>query len=248
MTSPLQRTRSSEASTHSDLPGQHITSRMRSLRSSALLALLLAACDNGSQSRERPTFQIPSDLTYTVIDSSTHVPFRRSLNVRLNREVSEEVLRAIAFELKSRDPREFERTFIAYYLPDMIVGAGAWAVTDFDPAFEVSIHGFTATEKQELSRPLDPIPQNVIGRWLDERPFGGSRITLSREGKQVVMERVYKDGSTTRSVMIAKVSPLGLRFDLAQEMHRGDHWVIRPNGSLEIRDNEGLIVAARPIK
>ena len=42
----------------------------------------------------------------------------------------------------------YERTFIEYYLPNMVHGCGAWATTHFTPRLEVSILGFTAEEQR----------------------------------------------------------------------------------------------------
>ena len=67
------------------------------------------------------------DVSYTIIKSSTLPGIKRSLDVRINKKVSERTLRALALKLKSDDTREYERTFICYYLPNMTVDAGAWA-------------------------------------------------------------------------------------------------------------------------
>ena len=65
--------------------------------------------------------------------------FDDHLDIRLNREVQEDVLRSIAMELKSSDRKKYERTFMLYYLPGMEVDAGGWASTHFNPDLEVII-------------------------------------------------------------------------------------------------------------
>ena len=64
--------------------------------------------------------QIPVDVSYEIIKIDT-ADITRSLDVQLNKRVSEDVLRIIALELKAQEPRSYERTFILYYLPNMIV-------------------------------------------------------------------------------------------------------------------------------
>ncbi len=66
-------------------------------------------------------------MTYPIIDQQIIPGVKRALTIRLNRKVTEEQLRAIALELKARDPTNYKRTFVGYLLPGMKDGAGAWA-------------------------------------------------------------------------------------------------------------------------
>ena len=100
-----------------------------------------------SQPIQEPT--IPDDMSYSIIDSTAIAGIKRSLDVRLNKRVTEDTLRAIALKLKSQDSRDYDRTFITYYLPGMTVGAGAWATTHFTPDLEVKILGLSTEEEKE---------------------------------------------------------------------------------------------------
>ena len=82
---------------------------------------------------------IPEDVTYTIVGTDIIPGIKRSLDIRLNREVREDVLRSIAMELKSSDRKKYQRTFMLYYLPGMEVDAGGWASTHFNPDLEVII-------------------------------------------------------------------------------------------------------------
>lgn len=227
-----------------------------------LASLVITGCDAPSQSSQQhqstlPNQQqqaaamtatsIPSDVSFTIADSHTVPGIKRSLDVRLNKKVSEENLRVIALKLKADDPRNYERTFIAYYLPDMTIGAGAWATAHFNPNLEVRILGLTAEAEKTLTQ--EPVPENreIIGRWLDESPFVGSRITIYREGGTLYVEQKYKDGSSSNKELVEKSSPLGRRFDEVGGSTAGDHWILDSRGNLQLRDNEGLISTARKI-
>ena len=69
---------------------------------------------------------------YTIISESTMSPWKRSMDVRIERRATEEELRAIAAKLKARDRRSYNRTFISYYLPGMKPGSGHWASTHYE--------------------------------------------------------------------------------------------------------------------
>ncbi|MGB8953402.1 MAG: hypothetical protein WCC06_12145 [Candidatus Aminicenantales bacterium] len=212
------------------------------IRTWSLMAVIIAMLIGCSRDTENSQTNIPNNVTYSIINSDIVPVVKRSLEVRLNMEVSEETIRAIALKLKAEDSRTYERTFITYYLPDMKVGAGAWATSHFNPDLEVRILGLSVEEKKELTA-TDPLPQDreIIGRWLDESTFGDGLITIYREQGKLFSERKFKDGSILKEELIEKKSSKGRRFDRAKETRSGgDHWVIIPNGDLQFYDNDGL--------
>ena len=98
------------------------------------------------------------DVSYSIINSTATAGIKRSLDVRLNKRVAEDTLRALALKLKSQDSRDYDRTFITYYLPGMTVGAGAWATTHFRPDLEVKIWGLWTEEEKKLTPATRPAP------------------------------------------------------------------------------------------
>ena len=189
---------------------------------------------------------IPNDVSYSVLATSTIPGIKRSLDVRLNKKVPEDVLRRIAQKLKSDGSREYDRTFITYYLPGMKVGAGAWATSHFDPALRIQISGLSAGAAKSLPGTADSTGQKVIGRWIDE--VMGSRITIFRKGRLVYVEHNFKDGSTLKIEVDEKKPPLGQSFVPVKASSTGDHWVIDSRGNLQIRDFEGLIRTAMKLR
>lgn len=229
-----------------------------------IASLLIVGCDDSQQShtlrqpsaasqpsQQGPKLQepiIPDDVSYSIIESSTLPGIKRSLDVRLNKKVSQRTLRAIALKLKSQDSRDYDRTFITYYLPGMAVGSGAWATTHFNPDLEVRILGLTAEEEEKLVAEPAPANREIIGRWLDESPFVGSRITIFRENGKLFIEQMFKDGSSLKHELVEKKTLLGRRFDKVEGSSAGDHWVLGSDGNLQVRDNDGLITTAKKIK
>ncbi len=201
---------------------------------------------DGRRSDAKATL-IPSDVSFSVIDSETIRGIKRSLVVRLNKGVSEETLRAIALELKARDSRHYDHTFMSYYVDGMAVGSGAWATTHFDPVLKVQINGLTEEDEHRLASQGRVADGEVVGRWLDESPFVAGRITLIQSGTKLFVERTFKDGSSSGDEVVEKRTSAGRRFDKVEGSSTGDHWVINANGDLEIRDKDGLIATAKKI-
>lgn len=192
-----------------------------------------------------PGPQIPGDVFYSIIDSDVVPGVKRSVDVRLNKAVSDEVLRAIAEAVRAEDSREYERTLITYYLPNMTVGAGAWATSHFNPTLEVQIQGLAAEQERALSGPVNLANRNLIGRWLDERPFVAGPIAIFEEDGLLFIEQTFKDGSNLKYEVVENRSPLGRRFDSSDGSSTGDYWVLGSDGHLQIRDLDGLIATAR---
>ena len=194
-----------------------------------------------NQPTQEPT--IPDDVSYSIIDSTAIAGIKRSLDVRLNKRVAENTLHAIALKLKSQDSQDYDHTFIVYYLPDMTVGAGAWATTHFTPELEVQILGLSTEEEKKLS--AVPANREIVGQWLDEVPYASSRITIFHEGGKLYVERAFVDGSSLKKELVEKRSPLGRRFDQVDAATAGDHLILDSRGNLQLHDNDGLIRTAK---
>jgi len=190
---------------------------------------------------------IPADVTYSIIDSDTYLDYKRSLEVRLNKKVSEDTLRAIAIKLKSQDSRHYERTFISYLLPDMEPGKGAWATTHFDPDLEVRILGLTVEQEKALKQLPDDPSRDVIGSWLDETLYMGRRITIFRQNGKLFMESVYYDGSSGKMEVVEKLSGRNRRLQRKEGSSVGEFYLIDVQGNLQMWDEEGIISTARKI-
>ncbi len=195
-----------------------------------------------------PSSAIPADVTFTVINETKLPGIKRSVDIRLNKHVSEVTLNAIAKTVKASDSSNYERTFIGYYLPDMQVDAGYWATTHYNPNLDVRILGLSADAAAKLSAKPETTNHDEIGRWLDESPFTGKRIVIFRDNGKLFMESTYKDGSSGTTEIVESQSSLGRRFNKPGDSTAGDHWILDSNGDLQLRDDEGLISTAKKLQ
>lgn len=214
-----------------------------------LLGLCLISIIFGAKTVDQPQQENPVSVNYSIIDTDIIPGIKRSLEVRLGKKVAEEELRRISLALKSTDPSQYERTLIAYYLPGMKVGAGAWATARFDPNLEIQVLGVSVEEEKNFTAESLPANREVVGRWLDESPgFGGLRIMIWRENGKMFIEQKFRDGSVFKKELIEKQSAIGRRFDMVEGSHTGDYWIIDASGNLQSRDNEGLINTASKVE
>ncbi len=246
---------------------------MRNLIHIAVLILVIAAgCDDGTSPQSTDTSAlprtaapskqntittpppkqpkattIPKAVSYTIIGKHILPGIKRSLDIRLNRKVSEGVLKSIALKLKNSDPKSYDRTFIGYYLPGMKVDSGCWATTHFNPNLEVRILGLTVKQEESLKQQPADASREVIGTWLDERPFGGGRITLFRKDGKLLMENTYKDGSAGTAELSEKRSQDGRRFDYKPDRGNGEYYLINSKGELQQLDRDGPFMTAKKV-
>lgn len=195
---------------------------------------------------------IPLDVTYSPIGVQTTLPYKREIEVRLNRKVDERELAAIGEKIKSGYPSDCERTFIFYFLPGTTVGKDVcWATTHFSPELNVGINygGDAAEEERVVEQPVGNTGVTV-GEWLDtEEPVGTCKIRIFVKGDQAFIERKWVDGSTGIHPLIESPSADGRRFTAADRSSgSSDYMLIDRSGNLQYRDSQGLIYSVAPTR
>jgi hypothetical protein len=190
---------------------------------------------------------IPGDVDYTIVSDESLRTVKRTIEIRLNKRVSQSVLRSIAMTLHSSNPSKFERAFIGYHVDGVETGGTYWATTHFNPNLDIRILGLTDEEADSLSRSAKHDSRNVIGNWIDDSPSLGKKTTIYRDGGKMFMDLAYKDGSIGTKVIRELQSPLGRRFQTLEDSIAGDHWIIDSDGNLQLHDDEGWISTANKI-
>ncbi len=186
-------------------------------------------------------------VSYTIIEKTRILSIKLSIAIRLDKKVSKDFLRKLAWKLKQGERRKYDRIFIVYYLPGMTLGSGAWATSHFDPNLEVKILGMTIDEEKALMNKSKKSSDKIIGKWLDDSPYGAMYTLLKRNGK-IVMIRKFKDGGSSEKEMVLKKQQGKLRFEEKGGNDFGEYYSMEIDGRLGLYDNEGLINTIRSIK
>lgn len=186
--------------------------------------------------------------TYSIISDNDFRDVKRSIDVRLDKKVSVEALRTIAQKLKNMERKKYERTFIGYYLPNMEVGAGAWATSHFDPELEVRILGLTAEEEEKMARAANSTSRDVVGIWMDDRPYVGAMITIYRENKKLYLESKYKDGSGSTEEITETQSTIGTKLVEQGGNPHGEYFVLDKKGNLQAGGNNGIFLKYKKLR
>lgn len=176
---------------------------------------------------------------YSIISDKPSGTVKRSVDVRLKEKVSEETLEGIAKEIHDANPKDFERTFIVYYLPEQIVGAGGWATTHFNPTLEINILGLAKGSEAEKAG-VAKAGETEIGQWEYAAP-PGFVVTALKTEKGVTVRRTFSDGGSLDEEIKASLRGDEIVLEPVELNEAGDHWVLDADGNLRLIDNEGLI-------
>jgi len=194
--------------------------------------------------------KIPSnEIQYTIINEEKYLDIKTSIDVRLKSEVDEQTITQIAKELEKERRGKYKRIFINYYLEGMKVGEGAYALSHFNPNLEVQIMGLTREEKTQLLEKTSLSESNLIGRWIDDTPYLGRVITISRNANtlELSIQSLYKDGSEGSKKLIEKIVN-GQKHWVEEGNVFGEYYFLNNDGNLSIYDAEGLYKTLPKIK
>jgi sulfatase modifying factor 1 len=195
---------------------------------------------DAQQSQPEEKDKIPADVHYAIINEEVLQHYKRSLDIKLNKEVTKDVLNAIANEIKAASSKEYDKTFIGYYLPGDDTSGVYWATTHFTPNLQVKILSGSRITNTPQQKVTDDSSREVVGSW---RELGNFRCTLviSKKDSTYFLKTTYNDGSGNLVAVRETKGPQGQRFEKIPSNKSGDHFLLRPNGELEMRDDEGLI-------
>jgi hypothetical protein len=188
------------------------------------------------------------DVNYKIIEKNNLGTVKGNIIIGLEKKVTKEFLLKLALNLKESQPRKYEKLFIEYYLPGMTPGSGAWATSNFNPTLEAKILGTTIEEEKILNAGSKISSDEIIGEWIDESPYVGSKYTLNKKNGKIIMVRKFKDGSSSEKEMIQKNQSGRLRFEEKKGNDHQEYYLIEKNGDLGVYDSAGLISKIGAIK
>jgi hypothetical protein len=107
-----------------------------------------------------------------------------------------------------------------------------------DPELDLEIIGLTDKQQRAIEQSPIKASRDIVGRWWDERPLLGNKMTFYRRDGKVFMENKFDDGAA-RIVEIGEyMFPNGMRV-FTKRPYDGDYYVINANGDLEWWDEDG---------
>ena len=159
--------------------------------------------------------------TYELIHREDLLDIKQSLDIRIT-ELSSKLPDSEQLEKLSKklyadyDGQKYERTFISYYLPGMVIDSGAWATGHYNPDLEIRFTGFTPTLSLEGKRGrtelhkvslvvgmaysdvCDKIGWEGIGRGSLSGPDGSKTTKYEWDDEEGTLVAAFRDGALTK--------------------------------------------------
>ncbi|MCI5123321.1 MAG: hypothetical protein D3925_02290 [Candidatus Electrothrix sp. AR5] len=164
-----------------------------------------------------------------------------SIEIRLEQIVSEETLKKIALKLRDDESIKYDKLFIEYYLPEMELGAGAWATSHFTPDLDIIIFGLSIEGEKDLASKPKNISEKIIGQWIDRGALTGKYTFLERNNC-IVMIINFQDGSNLEKEMTKKTDELGrVKFEEKEQNDFNEYYLIEKDSRLGLYDDQNHI-------
>lgn len=153
-------------------------------------------------------------------------------SLRINTELNKETLDLIADEIKSITPTDIPDVFISFYLPNMVVGAGSYALSKRTEYENKTTINMIQSENLPKTSPIND-GRKVIGRW---RMSMGTTCIYQKDGS-FYMEDKYSDGSggTEKLIIVTRHGRKGYTY--AEE--GTELYIINNDGNLYLYDDYG---------
>ena len=171
-----------------------------------------------------------------IIETDTSGTAKKSIDIRIQKQITEVQLTEVADYLRSQN-KQYERLFIVYILPDMVLDSGAWATTHFNPDLEVNILGATEEEEATILDAELP-PGEIIGKWYDSSMSVEHSVIIYLIDEQYMIRETYSDGIIEKE--LDKVEDNGT-VKYIYENSFGEFYQIEADRSLGLYDDLGLI-------
>lgn len=185
---------------------------------------------------------------YQIVSDDAVASIKRSVVVLLYGRPSAEELKAIALKIKAKNPKSFDRTFIMYRLKGADTAGAAWATTHFNPGLEVKILGTTDAQAKAAAQSAKDDDRDIIGIWLDESPYIGSKRTLFRENGSIFMEMIFNDGSSMTKELEKTATSQGARFEDKGGNEIGEYFILTKNGTLHAAGRNGIFATYKKLR
>ena len=213
-----------------------------------VVTLISASCENAKEQKSNTVSDnntigsytkqsLPQDFSYKVIkDESNERLEKNQLTIEINKKLNLQQLATLAEQIYDSKPRQ-RRFYIFYLVPGMRIGAGAWAISHFDPELKIEILGSTMDQDSERDSLVIATGGELVGKWHEEQYTAANYVIFKKNGR-VFLKTVFGKGSINDDELISKKVRNGIRYDYKENPH-GEYFVVNQDGQLEFYNREG---------
>jgi hypothetical protein len=190
--------------------------------------LLIAGC------KEQTAFE---KYNCKLLETEEMGTAKKSIYIQIPEQLTEMQIKEIAMQMRN-EHSAYERLFIFYLLPEMRMGAGAWATSHFNTELEINILGVGSDAEEAMKNP--DIPEGeVIGEWYDRTLYIEHSVVIYKLNGDYKLKEVYADGNSI--IKDLKFVEVDGKSKFIYDNDFGEYFLIENDGRLGLYDPEGLV-------
>lgn len=206
-----------------------------------LSLLSVAGCSNESNTTSSSIQTETEKLEFNIRSEENKRDIKRVVKVDLPKRINENKIKIIANEIKLGDRKEYERTFIIFFIPEM---QNAWATVSFDPDYKLTMLGSSEQNHEVLEAKDVTITGKKIGEWNANWGFEYKVIYEEKDGK-VLRHQVFSDGEQKpEEIQVIDIKGKKAYQDSTGKEH-GEYYIINKDGDLEFWSENGNFYTAK---
>lgn len=171
-----------------------------------------------------------SKIEFNIRSEDTKRNVKRVVEIDLQHRISEVEIKTISEQVKANQDKEYERTFLLFFIPDM--KESAWATVSYDPDYKLNIIGSTASEHEGLNNRDIIVTGEKIGEWNANWGFEYKVLYEEKDGK-ILSRHIFSEGESKPLEMhIVSINGEKAYQDDISKDH-GEYYIINNDGDLE---------------
>ncbi|MGX7831456.1 hypothetical protein [Acinetobacter baumannii] len=207
----------------------------------ALSLMSIVSCSNETNTTMSSTQSEKVEFNIRSEDNKRDI--KRVVEVDLPKRIDENQIKLIAEEVKLNDKKEYERTFVVFFIPEM---EKAWATVSFDPDYKLTMLGSSEKNHEALKAKDVTITGKKLGEWNANWGFEYKVIYEEKDGK-VLRHQIFTDGEQKpEEIQVIDINGQKAYQDSTGKEH-GEYYIINKDGDLEFWSENGNYYTAKKI-
>ena len=199
------------------------------------LSLLFGSCEDKKKTSKKK-------FRYQIENVSMNNKIKCVATVRIGNIYEKNEIQELSEIIKKEIDCISDHIYISYLQPGMKENAGAWAVVEYNPEFNIEVFGKTTKDFINLKNYEVDNSRTFLGHWIDLGEEGDIVYRIRDSKNRFFLESCSPSEGTCidRSELFKRQKDGGTIF--IDEDNRDEYYVIDPKGNLGVFDNYGWVV------
>jgi hypothetical protein len=173
-----------------------------------------------------------------------------NVSIHIQDKLSDGDLKLVASKVKEDIHAVSDIGKVFFYLPEMTIDNGAWAVVEYNPEIEVRVIGLSIKSESEVKKELVRL-DDYIGLWVDNFNEGDVVIRIRNDKQLGIVKELISPTDPKPSeyaVKLIRETRKGKTVYIDTENEMQQYYIVESNGDLSAYDKDGFIATYKKLK